>query len=416
MKNTDRLFLGDNAVFEADPKRSGINSNVLVVGGTGSGKSLSVATPIVINNKCQSMIIPIAKRQLLKSCKPILEKHGYDIHVIDLADGSMSTDGFNPLMYLDTDEDCISLAQMLKGSCRNDYDPYWENTAADAISAMLYLILLNSMITGETPQWTALKDFYQSIRITKKKGLLKGDLYETNLDCLFDKANELLPGNYASIAWKSLSGLPDRTFSCAYGLINVALNGLFNDSIVRSTTLPSLNIHDIGRKKTALFILTSPGNTSNKMFVNLLYSMIIKTLMKDAESGETGRLKVPVQIIFDDFACGTRIDRFEEYISVFRSAGISTVILLQSEQQLYDIYDSYAANTIIDNCDYYVYLGGNCYNTSYHISQMINKPVSSVLNLKMNSVIIMRRGHDFIITDRYKIFEDPLCPSILRRI
>ncbi len=411
MKNTDRLFLGEGAVFPSDPEVSGINANTLVVGGTGTGKSMSIAAPLLINNRHHSMIIPISKRKILTSCKPVLEEHGYNVQVIDLDDGKLSTVGFNIFDYIKNDQDCMDFAKSISSDCAIKDDAYWENSVADSISAMLYILLLNSKLTGRTPTLETLHLLFRALS-TRNSGI--NDIKGTTLDPLFDKAEELFPDNYASGAWRTYSRVAEKTASCIFSMISTCLAPIFTDTVIKASCLPSLNIASIGSRKTALFILTSTFDKAKNTYVNIIYSTILRVLMKTAEASRSNRLKVPVQIIFDDFACGTRIKDFDAYISIFRSAGISAIMLLQSEKQLFDIYGEYGADTILDNCDNYVYLGGNNTHTCEHISRRIDKPFKDIMNLELRHVIVIRRGMKPFVTERYKIFEDPMCPRSLR--
>ena len=126
-----------------------------------------------------------------------------------------------------------------------------------------------------------------------------------------------------------------------------------------------------------------------------------------AESNEDGKLDVPVHIICDDFACGSRIIDFENYISIFRAAGISVTLLLQSESQLSSMYGEYAAKTIINNCDTYVYMGGMDDETCRSISTKANKTVASLMALPKENVIVFRRGEKPFFSKRYQINNDP---------
>lgn len=169
-----------------------------------------------------------------------------------------------------------------------------------------------------------------------------------------------------------------------------------------------VSFRELGNKKVALFITTSPMNKTHQNYVNILYADMFRELFEKAERSLDFRLKVPVHIICDDFACGSRIKGFEEYISIFRSAGISVTLLLQSETQLVSMYGEYEATTIINNCDTYVYMGGMDIATCQHISQRMNKPLHEVMAMPREKVVVFRRGDKPYVARRYQILDDPL--------
>lgn len=158
-------------------------------------------------------------------------------------------------------------------------------------------------------------------------------------------------------------------------------------------------------EKTFLMIITSPVNTSLYMFANLLFGVAIKQLLEYAERCEEMRLPRPVRLMFDDFACGARIEGFSRHISIFRSAGISAMMLIQSESQLREMYTEAESETIINNCSVYVYFpGGMDLITCRSISQRLDVPLADILYAPMGEVIIMQSGKKPVRTRRYDIY------------
>ncbi len=162
-----------------------------------------------------------------------------------------------------------------------------------------------------------------------------------------------------------------------------------------------------------MFITTSPTNTAVQNFVNVLYADMFHTLFETAENSKEGRLRIPVHVICDDFACGSRIRGFEDYISIFRAAGISVTILLQSESQLISMYGEAAASTIINNCDTYVYMGGMDITTCNNISKRANKPFDKVMYMPLEQVMVFRRGSKPYFSRRYQLLNDPLYQKLV---
>ena len=199
--------------------------------------------------------------------------------------------------------------------------------------------------------------------------------------------------------WKTIDGLSMKTASCILSIVNNAMDKIFSENIVAMARKKNrISFKELGEKRTAVFVTTSPVNSTLKNYINLMYADMFRTLFKTAEENENNTLAVPVHIICDDFACGSTIEDFEEYISIFRAAGISVTLLLQSESQLSGMYGPTAATTIINNCDTYVYMGGRDLETCEHVARKLNKPLVSVLNMPLEQVVVFRRGAEPLIS------------------
>lgn len=400
----DKFFLGDNKVYDISPSQSGINANVAVVGATGSGKTESTVVPMLLNNDERSVVVPVSKFRVIKETAGALVEHGYDIKILDLA-GNRSNTGYNPFAYLKSESDFKEFARtVIEGEVEYKEDIFWQNAATSVLSSLLGLLALNASYESQdkVSNLRDLKDLCAAFSI--KSGL---ETVTTSLDGLFDFVKEEYHDHFAPVSWKCMTGLPTKTASCVYSVFNTGIQKLLLDGVINLSTFDTFDFKELGRKKTALFIITSATNRYIDSYVNIIYKTIIEELMSEAESRESGSLEIPVQLVFDDFACGTIIPDFDKYISVFRAAGISSMILLQSDTQLYSIYGSYKAVTILDNCDSYVYLGGNDWGTCKHIAEKVNKPPQQILQMPTDTVIIMRRGEKPVITRRYQTYEDP---------
>lgn len=135
----------------------------------------------------------------------------------------------------------------------------------------------------------------------------------------------------------------------------------------------------------------------------MFYAQAFKQLFEYAESRPDGVLPIPVHVLCDDFATGSRVMNFAEYISIFREKGISVTLLLQSESQLEGMYGADDATTIINNCDSYIYLGGMDLKTAQDVSMRLNVPLDEVLYMPIGQEILFRRGQRPIVTERYNI-------------
>ena len=407
----DNLYLGDGAVYPADPKVSGINANLAIVGGTGTGKTFSCVLPLLLHNTDQSMVVPVSKREIIDQTSSTLKRHGYKVEIIDFAKGR-STIGFNPLKYIHDDMDAQTFAKNLIGTiCKSD--PYWDITAINLISALVLLEVIIAEQYGQVPSLDQFLEYYKQfntsvIRMGRNNGMIAAPLPEEleDLNYKFQALEEDIGSNSASSIWRSLPFRSEKTISSILSTVNVGMSQ-FTEGVIKSAGMKhTIDFEKLGQEKTVLFVVTSPFDIEGSRYVNIFYSMMLKELMASASRSANDRLEIPVQIVFDDFACGTQVTNFDRYISIFRAAGISTVLLLQSESQLVDIYGKPGATTILNNCDTYVYMGGNDLQTCYEVSRRCNKDVTSILNMELNNVIIFRRGAEPVFTERYPILRD----------
>ena len=209
--------------------------------------------------------------------------------------------------------------------------------------------------------------------------------------------------------WRQYYHNADVTKACIRSVLLTAVNTLMTKGICllmdkeRQIDFPSL-----AKRKSVLFILTSPVNPALHPFANLIFGSLFKELFEYAESLPDGRLPVPLMAICDDFATGGTIPDFQHHISVFREKGVSVMMLIQSLSQLTSMYGENGAQTICDNTDSIVYLGGNDLFTAEQIARRINKPVHEVLSLPVGSEYLFMRGQKPLELQRYKIFDDPL--------
>lgn len=404
----DFTCLAEGMVVPADFAQTGLNLNEIVVGPTGCGKSMSNAYSRLVHTTESSVVVPVAKKAIKDKFTKMFKERGYQVIDLDFAHPEKCKIGYDPLDFIETEEDVVNLARNFVGTdgSKNrmgEADPYWNDSATSVLAAEIALIRQNAIAIGEKPTFADVVRLHRSIKFDQNQQLMK-----TNLDSLFDMAEKLCPGNQATELWKTVKDLAPRTASCIFSIVNNAIDKIFSKNVIEITKKEKrVSFKQLGSKKIALFITTSPMNKTLQNLVNVLYADLFRELFEAAESSEDCRLKVPVHIICDDFACGSRIRDFEDYISIFRAAGISVTMLLQSETQLISMYGESAAITIINNCDTYVYMGGMDITTCQHISQRMNKPLNKVMAMPLEQVVVFRRGSEPFVSRRYQTLNDP---------
>ena len=406
-KGQDLTCLAENMVSVVDPAITGINKNEIIVGGTGCGKSMSIGYPRLAHTFNSSIVVPITKKEIMVKFVKLFHKRGYDVEIIDFVNPEASTVSYDPLMFVDEETDAIRLAKSIieggnKEKVSKNYDPFWDNAAENVVGALITLLKDNEEMGGKEASLTDVVDIFRNLELYRN-----GSFTKTNIDSWFEALEDKKPGSQAFTLWKTLTTSPEKTSNCIYAVASAPL-GKYSAKSIRGivSNKKKIDFRRMGEKKTILFVRTSPMDTTLCDFINIMYSDMFRELYESAESNKNGSLKVPVHIICDDFACGGRIEDFDKYISIFRAAGISVSLLLQSESQLFDIYGEGAGKTIINNCDTYIYMGGMDYDTCNNISHKINKPIEKIIGLEKENIIVFRRGAAPVFARRYQTLED----------
>ncbi len=407
----DNRILGENAVFSTDCSKTGLNNNVIVCGTSGCGKTMSVSEPLLLNTYSTSLAVTVTKRRIVDKYKPLFKSRCYTVHELNFADPELSDVSFDPLQYIKNDSDITFLAKAIVKSDprkeRSNADPYWEDSAVSMLSAEIALAIMEN----QNPTLADVLDIHELLEIGGD-----GDLVKTNLDELFLSHEKDKLGSFALNNWKTFIQLPVRTASCIFGTLNTALSAIFSPELKKMiSSQKNVNFEKLASEKTILFVVTSAVNPTLNAFVNMFYSQLFKTLFEFGEKQPDGKLPLPVHVLCDDFATGSRIMNFPEYISIFREKGISVTLLIQSESQLESMYGHDDAVTIINNCDTYLYMGGMDLATCRRICERLNAPLDEVLYMPIGQLLLFRRGQRPIVTTRYNILENECYKKITRK-
>lgn len=398
----DYTCLGRGIVYPA--KSTDVNSNEIILGATGVGKSMSVSEPRILHTYNSSLVIPIVKRKIYDLYAPILRERGYEVWDLNLAHPEKSGIGYDPFKGFKSEDDILSLSSIIagtrSGSLLGESDPYWSQAETAVIAALMGLSDFKKQGKGR---------FIDFIRYYKKFRVdLSGNHCKTNYDKDIASLSALDPESQIPKLWETLVGNASKTGACIMSMVNNSLGrfaGAYGEALFDKGK--TLNIKTLGKRKVALFVTSNTVSEPCQMINNILYMDIFKELFEEAES-QGGALSVPVHIIADDFACSSKINGFANYISVFRAAGISVSLLLQSLTQLDSLYGEYEASTIRNNCDTWVFMGSMDIKTCEEMARRTDKTVKEIMDMKVGEVIVLRRGHGSVFTDRYPILEDEL--------
>ena len=403
----ERVILGQNCIYSTDCEETGLNNNVLVCGGSGSGKTMSVAEPRFLETKYSNLIATVAKRRLVGKYVPLFKKRKYKVLDLNLANPRESTCAYDPMKYIESNSDITFLAKSIVKAdpqkAKSTADPYWDQAAVSLLSAEIAY----TKMTDKNATFADVLELHDMLSIEDGIGTVS-----TSLDELFDDVDEKC---FAVSCWKSFKSLPIRTAGCVFGTLNTTIDTIFTPELREMiANKPSIDFKEFAKNKTALFVTTSAVNPSLHFYVNMFYAQAFKQLFEYAEGCADGVLPIPVHMLCDDFACGGRVLNFPEYISIFREKGISVTLLLQSESQLEQMYGEDNATTIINNCDTYIFLGGMDLLTARNISVRLNCPLDEVLYMPIGDEIIFRRGQRPILTTRYDVRKDKQYQDVSR--
>lgn len=402
----EQIHLGTDVVYTPD-KEPGLNGNILVTGGTGAGKTVSIMEPLLMHGLINSNgIISMTKRRLVKEYQDMFRKRGYTVKHLNMAQPEKSTICFDPLQYIRCEDDIHNLSNSIV-NCdperhqTSHQDPYWDDSAMVLLDALVAIALMT--VTDHNATMADVLKLYE--KACPREGSVS---IQTDLDSLLEEIERKAPDCYAVRKWHVYRCLPYRTGSCVYSSLAVPLEQMFSEECREMIErLPSIDFREFADQKSILFVSASPVSISSYRYINLFWSTAFKELLEYANERDDMHLPRKVRVCCDDFATGSPIPRFAEYISIFRECGISCVLLLQSETQLHQMYGEQASHTIINNCDLYVSMSSMDFDTAVSVSRRMDLPVKEILELPIEKLCVFRKGYKSLITQRYRTYDDP---------
>lgn len=400
----------DKTVFAKDlivDGNVGPNNNILVLGGTGTGKTISCLLPTLYNTEESSFIATFAKKTLVQNAVAYFKKRGYKTFFWNLSNPDQSDRLPDLLQYAVSENDTQELARQIVRSNpdynnAHNFDPYW----LDAAETLLTGLMEYEKLTKHFPKMKRVIDTFYKLEVVQD-----GYSIVTSMEEAFQDLKMRYPNSLAAKKLLSFKMLPYRTAACVRDSLEKSIQTAFPTSIQNSMNENSyVDFSKFATEKTAIFILTSPTRVSQYAFSNIIFNIAIRSLLEFAEKQPDNKLPRPVKLYFDDFSCGFPISNFDKTISTFREeAGISALMNCQSLSQLYDTYGADKAHTIQDNCSSMVYFpGGLNRKTAMLISEMSNLPIEDVLFCPVGKVFVLRSGEKPIFAPRFETFKDPL--------
>lgn len=364
---TRNKILTQNVSVGLDGRRHRRNLNTLVCGGSGAGKTRFFAKP----NLCQansSYVVLDPKGELLRDTGNLLSAKGYDIKVLDLINMEKSH-CYNPFVYLRSDNDIQRLVTNLfknttpKGS--QSQDPFWDQAAT-----MLLLALIFYLHYEAPPEEQNFPMVMEMIRAGEVRE--DDETYKSALDILFERLEMRNPEHIALKYYRSYHSGSGKTLKSIQITLISRLEKFNLESLASIAQNDELELWSIGEKKTAVFAIIPDNDSSFSFLVGMLYTQLFQQLYYQADVIHGGRLPVHVHFLMDEFANVALPDEFDKLLSTMRSREISVSIIIQNLAQLKALFEK-QWESIVGNCDEFLYLGGNEQSTHEYVSKLLGK-------------------------------------------
>ena len=360
------IILAENNYLPLD-KRG--NVNVLVVGGSGSGKSASYSIPNA-HQMLGSYVFTDPKGELYDRTAGYLREHGYKIKVLNLVHPQYS-DGYNPLLHISSEIDVDVIANTIVKGQKSEgggSDPFWDDSAETLLKSLIYYLMATRPEEEQN-----LASCAEMVRAANSNG-------GSNL--LTELMSQLPYDHPARMNYKSIEIAPEKTYSSILSTLQSKLGKFDSKEIAELTSTDTINFEEIGSEKTAVYVISSDTHGAYDFLLTIFFAQMIQQLYDFADNNG-GKLKERTYFILDEFANIGRIPDFDKKISTSRSRGISFSVILQNLDQLEAIYEK-ANETIIGNCDTHVFLGSNSQKTVEYFSKALGEKTISHESISTN--------------------------------
>ena len=370
-RSDQNILLTNNVKIGLDGHKHRRNLNVLVVGGSGAGKTRFYAKPNIMQTNTSCVVLD-PKGELLRDTGKLLEAKGYEIRVLDLINPGRSH-CYNPFFYLRSETDVLKLVTNLvrnttpKGSQSND--PFWEKSETALLEALILYLLYEA--PRDEQNFPMVMDLINAAEVREED-----ETYQSVLDELFDRLGSLEPENLAVKQYNIFKLAAGKTAKSILVSLGVRLEKFNLPQIASITTQDELDLASLGEKKVALFAVIPDNDSSLNYIVGMLYTQLFQELYYSADRIHGGRLPVHVHCVMDEFANVALPDEFDKLLATMRSREISVSIIIQNIAQLKALFEK-QWESIVGNCDEFVYLGGNEDSTHDLVSKKLGKETIS---------------------------------------
>ena len=371
-KYSEKDFLANklmtqNVRISYDSRKHRRNLLTIIIGGSGAGKTRFYAKPNLMQANT-SFVVLDPKGENLRDTGFLLKAKGYDVRVLDLINMEKSY-CYNPFVYLKDDNDVQRLVTNLfkattpKGSQSND--PFWDTAASMLLLALIFYLKYEA--PEEEQNFPMVMELLRAGEVHEDN-----DEYQSPLDELFERLEMREPEHIAVKYYKDYHSGSAKTLKSIQITLAARLEKFNLSSLAALTATDDLDLPSLGEKKVALFALIPDNDTSYNFLVSILYTQLFQQLFYLADHKYGGRLPVHVHFLMDEFANVSLPDDFDKILSVMRSREVSVSIILQNLAQLKALFEK-QWESIVGNCDEFLYLGGNEQGTHKYVSELLGK-------------------------------------------
>ena len=402
-----------------DPKNSR-NKNVLVIGGSGSGKTRFFIKPNIMQctkTKGTSIVVTDPKGTLIVECGKLLAAAGYEVRVFNTINFHKSMH-YNPFAYIHSEKDILKLVTVLISNTKGEGkggDDFWVKA-----ETLLYIALIGYIhyeLPPDQQNFTTLIDMLNSMDAREDD-----EDYQNEVDLKFAALAQKKPGHFAVRQYAKYKMAAGKTAKSILVSCGARLAAFDIQELREITEYDELHLDTIGEKRTALFLIMSDTDSSFNFLISMAYSQMFNLLCEKADDEHGGRLPVHVRCLIDEFANIGQIPNFEKLIATIRSREISACIVLQAQSQLKAIYKD-NADTIVGNCDTLLFLGGKEKTTLKEMEELLGKETIDTYNTgesrgreTSHSLNYQKLGKSLMSMDELAVMDGGKCILQLRGV
>lgn len=416
LTQTERLTMSSRP---ANPKNAR-NKNVLVIGGSGSGKTRFFIKPNIMQctkTKGCSLVITDPKGTLITECGKMLAAAGYDVRFFNVISFQKSMH-YNPFAYIRSEKDILKLVTALIANTKGEGkggDDFW--IKAETLLYMALIGYIHYELPPAAQNFTTLIDMLNSMEVREED-----EEYRNPVDLMFEKLKAEKPEHFAVRQYAKYRMAAGKTAKSILVSCGARLAVFDIQELREITAYDELHLDTLGDKRTALFLIMSDTDASFNFLISLAYSQLFNLLCEKADDVYGGRLPVHVRCLLDEFANIGQIPNFERLIATIRSREISACIVLQAQSQLKAIYKD-SADTIVGNCDTLLFLGGKEKTTLKEMEELLGKETIDTFNTGesrgrevSHSLNYQKLGKSLMTMDELAVMDGGKCILQLRGV
>ena len=417
LTKTERLMMSNRP---PDPKNAR-NKNVLVVGGSGSGKTRFFIKPNLL--QCDSKTFPVSfvvtdpKGSLIYECGHALAKKGYLIKTMNTINFHKSMH-YNPFAYVHSEKDILKLVTTLMTNTKGEGsggDPFWEKSERLLLTALIAYLHYEAPV--EEQNFATLLEMLNTMQV-----LEDDEEYQNPVDLLFEELAKKKPNSFAGRQYKLYKLAAGKTAKSILISCGARLAPFDIQELRDLTMYDELHLDTLGDKKTALFLIMSDTDSTFNFLISMVYTQLFNLLCDKADDVYGGKLPIHVRCLIDECANIGQIPNLEKLVATIRSREISACLVLQARSQLKAIYKD-NADTIVGNMDSQIFLGGSEPTTLKDLSEMLGKETIDAFNTsdtRGNSpsygTTFQKMGHELLSRDELAVLDGGKCILQLRGI